>query len=107
MHLITRVLGPGISLLPLLAAGQGFVETCFYKGARFTDNFLGMYCLNNDAVIYGYNWTWYVDNKSLGNIAADFHGKHDTGNTGYEDANSRRLSHKAGTNTAVPSIGLT
>ncbi len=41
-------------------SGEGFVSFCAYPGANLTDGrWLGLYCLNNDIEIWGYNYTWY------------------------------------------------
>jgi hypothetical protein len=35
-----------------------FIVTCAYPGLKFVNNELGMYCLNDNTDIFGYNWTW-------------------------------------------------
>jgi len=35
-----------------------FVSSCAYPGLKFVDHALGMYCLNDNTEIFGYNWTW-------------------------------------------------
>lgn len=43
-----------------LAAGQGFAYSCNARTAQLADgHWLGMYCLNLNTAMYGYNWTWY------------------------------------------------
>jgi len=51
------------AVLGFMAAGtsaQGFSVFCSVRGSILADNFLGMYCNNDNTVMYGYNWTWYV-----------------------------------------------
>lgn len=35
-----------------------FVASCAYPGLMFVDYALGMYCLNDNTDVFGYNWTW-------------------------------------------------
>lgn len=39
-------------------ATGGFIASCAYPGLKYVDQNLGMYCLNDNATIFGYNWTW-------------------------------------------------
>ena len=41
-------------------ASGGFIQKCAYPGANFTSHYLGVYCLNNDVSVYGYNYSWCV-----------------------------------------------
>ncbi|KAK3945271.1 hypothetical protein QBC46DRAFT_114677 [Diplogelasinospora grovesii] len=62
------------AILGLLAIGGnsvkngGLVNSCAYAGANLTGNhWLGIYCLNNDTAIWGYNYTWINLDNCLAN----------------------------------------
>lgn len=69
-HLARLVVG--FAAIVTMAAPQGsspstdscadghFIATCAYPGLMFVNTSLGMYCLNDNTDIFGYNWTWYV-----------------------------------------------
>ncbi|KAB5580542.1 hypothetical protein GE09DRAFT_1082626 [Coniochaeta sp. 2T2.1] len=50
-----------------LCSDGHFVGSCAYPGLKFVDTNLGMYCLNDETALFGYNWTWIDLNKCLTN----------------------------------------
>jgi hypothetical protein len=43
---------------PACLVNGGFTATCAFPGLYFNKTSLGMYCLNDEYSVYGYNWTW-------------------------------------------------
>lgn len=41
-----------------VCANGHFIASCAYPGLKFVDHTLGMYCLNDNTAVFGYNWTW-------------------------------------------------
>lgn len=41
-----------------VANAQGFVSNCTWQTGFMSDNYLGMYCNNNNWAEYSYDWTW-------------------------------------------------
>ncbi|KAI0136385.1 hypothetical protein BJ170DRAFT_601556 [Xylariales sp. AK1849] len=68
-HLIT-VLTAGTTLLSLVSA-QGFVQNCTWRSANLTDQFLGMYCNDDNWAQFGYKWTWHDLNFCMINNGGD------------------------------------
>ncbi|OIW35258.1 hypothetical protein CONLIGDRAFT_627315 [Coniochaeta ligniaria NRRL 30616] len=52
---------------PTSCADGHFIGSCAYPGLRFVDHALGMYCLNDNTAVFGYNWTWLDLDKCLTN----------------------------------------
>ncbi|KAI1399944.1 hypothetical protein F4819DRAFT_392671 [Hypoxylon fuscum] len=50
-----------------LANAQGIVINCTWQNALLEDNFLGMYCNNDDWAHFAYDWTWLDTNACLTN----------------------------------------
>lgn len=48
-----------------LANAQGIVINCTWQNALLEDNFLGMYCNNDDWAHFAYDWTWQVSPERL------------------------------------------
>ncbi|KAI1503266.1 hypothetical protein F5X99DRAFT_121797 [Biscogniauxia marginata] len=46
---------------------QGFVTNCTWQTSLLQDNWLGMYCNNDDWADYSYEWTWFDTNLCLVN----------------------------------------
>lgn len=66
---LSRITHLVLSFAPIAAMAQGspstascadghFVGSCAYPGLKFVDHALGMYCLNDNTSVFGYNWTW-------------------------------------------------
>lgn len=53
------LLGPIVNEDPTCIGKGGFTSTCAFPGLYFNQTSVGMYCLNDQYHIYGYNWTWY------------------------------------------------
>ncbi|KAH9891501.1 hypothetical protein F4778DRAFT_751868 [Xylariomycetidae sp. FL2044] len=41
-----------------VATAQDFVQNCTWETGLLADNYLGMYCNNDDWAHYSYDWTW-------------------------------------------------
>lgn len=48
----------GSSPGPYFCPDGHFIASCAYPGLMFVNNTLGMYCLNDNTDVFGYNWTW-------------------------------------------------
>ncbi|KAK4648701.1 uncharacterized protein QC761_112530 [Podospora bellae-mahoneyi] len=59
-------------VFPLLTSGEGgFTHDCAYAGANLTDkhHWIGVYCLNDDVDIYGFNYSMLDLDHCAGNNA--------------------------------------
>ncbi|KAI0880417.1 uncharacterized protein GGS22DRAFT_193342 [Annulohypoxylon maeteangense] len=56
-----------------LANAQGLITNCTWQTGLMVDNFLGMYCNNDDWARYSYDWTWLDTNGCLANSGGNLY----------------------------------
>ncbi|KAI1456954.1 hypothetical protein F4805DRAFT_430692 [Annulohypoxylon moriforme] len=70
---MTAVITVAIGIASQLANAQGLVSNCTWQTGLMVDQFLGMYCNNDDWARYSYDWTWLDTNACLANSGGNLY----------------------------------